>query len=526
METDLSGSNVRTQENDLEHDVENQMNGIIAENEVDDEISVVSVSQVIPMKDSQSDTTSLNTIYVDNSLDESQNIMYNINDEIESNYHNTGHWLPGRILKINDNNSYNVEYNNKEIDNNVSKSNIRKNHTPILKSRLFSNVEFNKLHNDFNNYSDNGIINRENLNALLIQNDYHSINFYKDIFLEEYLHNLGNCYTFIDYYTIINHLRNLKQIKTEKLIEMSADTAQDAIKRKIMDMNLRNVYEEVEREKQYMNINKMRYDITKEKELLDAKQKYENEVKLYSKDLYGITWKGCISNMFKCFMNESLIKDFDKIYEIIKELPTLNNYEKNLILVRFQTISLYCIKHYNTISKWYNSTQLFIIACSIVNPALLSINSNKENLHYYTIFWSVWISQLLVSLTTSYISFFKWDKKYFLFNGYKTKINQEIWLFIELSGSHYKNDQILDNNHSKQLNKFLNRLENLYKKLKMSEFEIETTNNEEEGNKENPNKQLLEDLNRQNRAQLEEEEQDKKQKKRLKEAVTRVETEI
>ena len=53
--------------------------------------------------------------------------MYNINDEIESNYHNTGHWLPGRIIKINDNNSYNVEYNNKEIDNNVSKSNIRKN---------------------------------------------------------------------------------------------------------------------------------------------------------------------------------------------------------------------------------------------------------------------------------------------------------------------------------------------------------------------------------------------------------------
>ena len=63
------------------------------------------------------------------------------------------------------------------------------------------------------------------------------------------------------------------------------------------------------------------------------------------------------------------------------------------------------------------------------------INSNKDNVHYYTIFWSVWLSQLLVSLTTSYISFFKWDKKYFLFNCYKTKINQEIWLFIELSGS-------------------------------------------------------------------------------------------
>ena len=81
-----------------------------------------------------------------------------------------------------------------------------------------------------------------------------------------------------------------------------------------------------------------------------------------------------------------------------------------------------------------------------------------------------------------------------MFNGYKTKINQEIWLFIELSGSHYADENILDNNHSKQLNKFLNRLESLYKKLKLSEFEIETTNNDEEGTKENPKKQMVEEI--------------------------------
>jgi hypothetical protein len=79
-----------------------------------------------------------------------------------------------------------------------------------------------------------------------------------------------------------------------------------------------------------------------------------------------------------------------------------------------------------------------------------------------------------------------------LFNAYKTKINQEIWLYIELSGNHYKDGS--ENNHSKQLNKFLNRLESLYKKLKLSEFEIETTNNDEEGNKENPKKQMVEEI--------------------------------
>ena len=193
-----------------------------------------------------------------------------------------------------------------------------------------------------------------------------------------------------------------------------------------------------------------------------------------------------------CFSSDGVIKDFDKIYEIIKEIPTLNNYEKNLILTRFQTISTYCIKHYNTISRWYNDTQIFIIACSIVNPALLSINSNRDNEHYYSIFWAVWISQLLVSLTTSYISFFKWDKKYFLFNCYKTKINQEIWLFIELSGNLYKNNA--DNDHSIHLRTFLTRLESLYKKLKMTEFEIETANNDEDGSKDKPHKQLMDEM--------------------------------
>ena len=62
METDLSGSNVRTQENDLEHDVENQMNGIIAENEVDDEISDAKnwVSKVKGSKKIVYDGTSFN----------------------------------------------------------------------------------------------------------------------------------------------------------------------------------------------------------------------------------------------------------------------------------------------------------------------------------------------------------------------------------------------------------------------------------------------------------------------------------
>jgi len=260
-------------------------------------------------------------------------------------------------------------------------------------------------------------------------------------------------------------------------------------------LNMQRRKEQITAEKEYritekqFNIDSFNLDMYKKKIILEKEEKlieYGNNVELYPKDSYGLTCYGCINKYCRNLCGENTIKDFDKIYEIIKELPSLTVYEKNLILIRFHAILIYCTKHFNAISRFYNSTQIFLIACSIVNPALLSINSNKDNIHYYTVFWSVWISQLLVSLITGYVSFFKWDKKYFLFNIYRTKLNQEIWLFIGLTGSHYncKNNTY---NHAKYLHTFLNRIETLYRQLKSSEFDIETTKGEEENNSNNNN---------------------------------------
>lgn len=470
-------------------------------------------------------TRSVNTGY--NTLDTRPIHRYNLNEKIEGNYRNKGRWYPGKITKVGINNLYNIQYDDGERETSVSISCIRKQNydndtvssitleDKITVSKVFTPVEFKKIQAQFNTVCKNGkTISRVVLERLI--DEYEEINIYhlNDYFLNEYLSHLGNNYTFLDYYSIINHLRNLKQIKCEKLIELSELNTEDKINKRKLDMNLNNFYDEVERERQKINIDKLKYDLSKEKELLVLKQKYENEVALYSKDLYGITCYGVLKKTCKNWFGQNVIKDFDKIYEIIGELPTLNNYEKNLILIRFQSILIYCIKHYNTISKWYNSTQIFLIACSIANPALLSINSERDNTHYYSIFWSVWISQLLVSLITSYISFFKWDKKYFLFNAYKTKINQEIWLYIELSGNHYKDGP--ENNHSKQLSKFLNRMENLYKRLKMSEFEIETTNNDEEtsNNKEKTNKQAVEDIMQSRQMIVDEDERNRRNHRR------------
>ena len=177
--------------------------------------------------------------------------------------------------------------------------------------------------------------------------------------------------------------------------------------------------------------------------------------------------------------NDYIINDFDTIYKIIIDLKTINNMQKNIILVRFNRISAYCLKNYKSISNNYTFSKLFIISCGILNPALLSINSNKDNLYYTLIYWTVWILQLSVSLITSYVSFYKWDRKYFLYNSYRSKINQEIWYYLELTGKYnIKDDEESIITHDSRFNLFLERIESLFRKLKNSDLEIEVSEDE------------------------------------------------
>ena len=174
------------------------------------------------------------------------------------------------------------------------------------------------------------------------------------------------------------------------------------------------------------------------------------------------------------------IKDFRIIYNLIEELDDLEVWQKNLILTRFLHIYKYIKNYYIYICRCYSLSKLFIIVVGIINPALLSINHDQNNDHYVLIYWSVWILQLVVSILTALISFFKWDKKYFLYTSYKTKIEQEIWLYLELTGKYAvidftNKEEFMENrtSHSTKLKCFLTKIEALYKKLKDSDLEIE-----------------------------------------------------
>ena len=407
-------------------------------------------------------------------------------------------------------------YNNDDNSTNLDNSKSSKNEL-FIKRDISSNKKhklFERLKVLFLGYSNNKqTINHSQLKILINEflEENEIINKTENFFVRDYIENIGDEFTLLDVFSIINHLKTVNDINGQSLQSVTDLNNDVYINKKKHDIDIHNIkntleYEtvilEMERrkdqiaaEKEYRIIEKkhdtdiFNLDMYKKKKNLEKEERlieYGNNLELYPKDSYGITCYGCIGKYCRNFCGQNTIKDFNKIYEIIKELPSLTIYEKNLILIRFHAILIYCTKHFNAISRFYNSTQIFLIACSIINPALLSINSNKDNLHYYTVFWSVWISQLLVSLITGYVSFFKWDKKYFLFNIYRTKINQEIWLFIGLTGAHY-NSKNNTYNHAKYLHTFLNRIENLYRQLKTSEFDIETTKGEEENNSNNNN---------------------------------------
>ena len=82
-------------------------------------------------------------------------------------------------------------------------------------------------------------------------------------------------------------------------------------------------------------------------------------------------------------------------------------------------------------------SKLFLIIAGIITPALLSLNTtNLNSPYYYVLFSLIWFLQLSISAITSFTSFYKWDKKYFLFMAYKNKIDQEVWLYLELSSKY------------------------------------------------------------------------------------------
>ena len=93
-------------------------------------------------------------------------------------------------------------------------------------------------------------------------------------------------------------------------------------------------------------------------------------------------------------------------------------------------------------------------------------------------YWGTWGLSLAIGLLTNWIHLFKLDKKYVLYTSIKSKLEQEFWLFISLTGryniiiSHKKKCGKIKSRkakHKDTIDLFLERVEQLYKQLSSDE---------------------------------------------------------
>ena len=211
----------------------------------------------------------------------------------------------------------------------------------------------------------------------------------------------------------------------------------------------------------------------------DERPLFSNSVRLLNLEHFKKKF-GCCPGIQKY-----TIYDFSTIYSTIKNLNTLDTYQKNILLVRFNRICSFIKKKYSYISFYYSASKIYVIITGIINPALLSINVQSDTFWYEYVYWLVWILQIMVSLVTALSSFYKWDKKYFTYKAYKMKIEQELWLYLELIGRYSrinnscKRESALGyTTHETKINLFLFRLEYLFKRLKDADLDIEITEDE------------------------------------------------
>ena len=181
--------------------------------------------------------------------------------------------------------------------------------------------------------------------------------------------------------------------------------------------------------------------------------------------------------------------NFRRIIDILD----LDYYQKVIIYDRFLRIIEYYYCSKRCYDFQYYMMKFLIQSCSIVVPALLSIdyfftdstifidkNTSQdidlENLYNdistqnieNPIFWAVWGLSLLVGLLTNIMGLFGIESKFFTTGQTYLKMVSEGWQYFELTGKYgipeeKKTNKNIINTHKNQFNNFCNEIEKLYK---------------------------------------------------------------
>ncbi len=198
-----------------------------------------------------------------------------------------------------------------------------------------------------------------------------------------------------------------------------------------------------------------------------------------------------------CFGKSIMEKNIDRLIKIIYKNINLDDREKEILLMRYINIFRKIEEKYRKNSRLYTLSTLFTSISSILVTAFISINNLKEscNTSNTILWWLAWSFSLGITLVNTIGAFYKWDRKYLLMFKVYYKIEQELWMFIELVGP-YSNKGLSGNpiEHKNKLPLFMTRIELIYKRVNDNLLDIEENDQED--------KEALKSCKNQNSEQL------------------------
>lgn len=212
---------------------------------------------------------------------------------------------------------------------------------------------------------------------------------------------------------------------------------------------------------------------------IDLRYPENSNDSLHEKDIYTIKEKTCCETIC-CHKSSGIYNEhYEHVFEIIKQM-NVDTFKKRIIIARFINLIKKINKQVCTVSYTYQILKFFQQTGSILLPSVLSIQgiSGASPTFTSTMYWGTWGLSLAIGLLTNWIHLFKLDKKFILYSSVKSKLEQEFWLFISLTGrynitiSHKKKSGKIKTRkatHKDTIDLFLERVEQLYKQLSSDE---------------------------------------------------------
>ncbi len=183
--------------------------------------------------------------------------------------------------------------------------------------------------------------------------------------------------------------------------------------------------------------------------------------------------KSCCSR--HCNYDNQINKNLEVIIKNIYKNVNLEEKDKELMLIRYINIIKKIEKKYRRYSRYYTFTSLFTSIASILVTAFISIN-NLDSFSYIrstVLWWISWTLSLSIAILNSISSFYKWDRKYLLMFKVFYKLEQEIWMYLELVGPYSVNSNGGPIDHKTKLSLFYSRIELIYKRVNDNLLDIE-----------------------------------------------------